>query len=303
MRRVLFGCVAVASSLVPGAGGTASPARTSPPALSRVVAPAGLAGAHGPAVVSVAINSGAVRGKVPTLVYLPPGYPAPHRRYPVLILLHGVPGSAPQLFARLGLAAVLTALITAHAMPPTVVVAPSDGPSPATDTEWEDSPGNPAAQWATFLTRDLRSYLRATLALCATRRAWTIGGLSMGAFGAVNLALRNPDEFGAATLWSGYFVANTPAVDGPVGSPEWQDDSPLYYLKTIAARLRARPVRLSFYSSRADRFFPENVAFAHALRAARLPYRFTVRTGRHDWPLWRAGLRAELTWVGANERC
>jgi len=298
-RSLAKGALALAAAALLGG----MPSAAAAPPRARPRRPGPFAELAGPAVVSVEVPSAALHRLVPTLVYLPPGYPRARARYPTLVLLHGVPGSGHQLFAKLDLANVLTALVRARRMPPTIVVAPSDGPSSGTDTEWEDSPVKPSSRWGTFVADDLARYLQGNLPVCTSRAAHAIGGLSMGAFGAVNLALRHPDEYGAATLWSGYFVANTPAIDGPRNSPEWRDDSPLYYLPTIARRVRESGLRLSFYTGRKDEFYAENVAFARLLGAERIPYRFQVLPGRHSWRLWRAELVPQLTWVGAVEHC
>ncbi len=267
--------------------------------------PLGTAATAGPAVVTMTMWSAALRQRVQVLVYLPPGYPAPGVRYPVLYLLHGVPGSAPSMFSGLDLESRLTQLITRGAVPPMLVIAPSDGPTPATDTEWTDSPVQSSSRWGTFVSRDLVGWADATFPACADRGGRAIGGLSMGAFGAINLALHDLGEFGSVTMWSGYFLGNTPQIEGPEGSDGWWNDSPQEYLTTFLSQLRRDPLRISFYVGANDPFgfTAENVAFARLLSAHGIPYRFHIYPGGHDYALWSAHLASELTWLGQGLRC
>ena len=93
----------------------------------------------------------------------------------------------------------------------------------------------------------------------------------MGGYGAINLALGHTGTFGIASSWSGYFVSNTPTVDGPRGSATWRARSPLLSVAARAPALRRQPVATSFYSGRGDRFFGENVSFNRVLTQPRHP--------------------------------
>src|SRR5437868_5002467 len=63
----------------------------------------------------------------PSAVYLPPGY-APDGRYPVVYLLHGMPGSPSSFYRGLHLAAVADGLIASGATAPFIAVMPVAGP-------------------------------------------------------------------------------------------------------------------------------------------------------------------------------
>lgn len=251
----------------------------------------------------VTIASPALQRDVAALVYLPPGYRASHRRYPVLYLLHGVPGSAPALAAELDLKAQLDALIDSGSVKATIVVAPSDGPSVDADTEWMDSRVVASQRWGTFLSTDLVAFTDGHYAACTNRAARAIGGVSMGAFGATNAALGHLSEYGALLSWSGYFIANTPLVDGPAGSPQWRADSPLYSLGSHLGALHAEPLRISMYVSSDDEFLPQTLEFVRLLGAEHIVHRFTLYPGGHDPALWAAQLAEQMRWLSSGERC
>jgi S-formylglutathione hydrolase FrmB len=254
-------------------------------------------------VVSRTIWSPSLREDVFVDVYLPPGYGRSAARYPVLYLLHGVPGSAPSLVNGLDLVTQMGTLIDEGRIQPMIVVAPSDGPKASTDTEWANSVNDPSWKWASFVSGDLVDYVQSRYRACTDRGGRAIGGLSMGAFGAVNIALRNLSEYEAVTSWSGYFVANTPSVDGPRGSETWVQASPERYLRGLAGDLRAQPLAVSFYSQSTDEFYGENTAFARLMTRLGLPFRFSVHDGSHSYATWRTWFASEITWVSSTERC
>jgi S-formylglutathione hydrolase FrmB len=209
------------------------------------------------------------------------------------------------MLSGLDLEATMTRLILTHKIPPMIVVAPSDGPTPSTDTEWTNAPMVPTYRWGSFVSHDLVVWAQHHLPVCRTRAGRAIGGLSMGAFGAINLALHHLSEFGSATLWSSYFLGNTPSIEGPEGSPGWWNDSPLEYLPGHIRALERTPLRLSFYSSPTDPFgfFPQNVAFAKLLSEHGISYRFHAYPGGHSMELWRRQLASQLTWLGRGLHC
>jgi enterochelin esterase-like enzyme len=248
-------------------------------------------------VVVRSLWSRALEHSVRTLVYLPPSYRPDGPPLPTLYLLHGTPGTPDSLFA-LGLPERLDSLIDSGGAPAMIVVAPSGGRRPASDTEWDDSVADAGARWGTFVTRDLVNAIDRDYPTKHGRGSRAIAGISMGGYGAINLALAHLGKFGIAASWSGYFVSNTPDVDGPAGSSTWRARSPLLSVAQRASALRRQPVATSFYSGRADRFFGENVSFNKALTQLGIPHRFRAVAGGHDAAVWRAQMTTELTWIG-----
>jgi enterochelin esterase-like enzyme len=253
-------------------------------------------------LVSLSVPTEMAQSTVGASVYLPPGYGS-GQRYPVVYLLHGLPGSGRELVDDLRLATTLDSLIASGRVAPMVVVAPDDGPTIATDTEWADSVLVAGHRWASFVSDDLVDYVDQSLATCARPSARGIGGPSMGAFGAANIALTHPGEFSAVSLWSGYFIANTPLVDGPAGSASWRAASPLYSLRFEARALRSSGVQFSLYAATTELFEPQSVAFAHELVALHLPVRLNLYPGSHGFTLWQAELASELTWLSGVLHC
>ncbi len=160
-------------------------------------------------------------------VYLPAGYDADTaRRYPVIYMLHGLGGDETNWIEQGKLADAADSMGL-----PAIVVMP-DGDigfyvnglvQPDRDaclrTAPPFSPGEePEAfcvtRWSyeDYITQDLIAHVDATYRTIADRKGRGIGGLSMGGFGALTLAMRHQDLFSATASHSG---ANSLLYDGP----------------------------------------------------------------------------------------
>jgi S-formylglutathione hydrolase FrmB len=226
------------------------------------------------------------------VVYLPPGYGArPDARYPVLYLLHGVPGQ-PEQFLRVVRAGVIDDVLVAEARArPLIVVMPSGSTGLFTDKEWANGV-RPGEGWETFVARDLVHAIDRRFRTLRRGSGRAIGGLSEGGYGALNIALHHPGEFRVVESWSGYEQA--PKVRAIFGRSRARlvYNSPLLQVSHVAGRLRAARTYIWFYSGRDDPLRRQNDAFAAALARARVRHRYLVLRGRHDWRLWRAQAQA-----------
>jgi enterochelin esterase-like enzyme len=285
MRRLLLVAVTACTITAGAALAAARHTRTAPPTTGRTV--------------TIRVESPALGRGVRTLVHLPPGYDSSTTRYPTIYLLHGTPGD-PDDLVDIGVTRTLDSLISAGRMSPVILVMPTGGPSRDSDTEWADSAVDPSQRWGTFVDRDLVNAVDADYRTLSDRHHRAIAGISMGGYGAANLGLRHRRTFGVVSSWSGYFLANTPSVEGPHGSAAWKADSPMLYVPKLKPSLKSLPVRLSFYSGQSDGFYHENVAFHHLLTRLGVPHRFVSARGGHDSRLWKARMPAELRWIGAQ---
>ena len=151
------------------------------------------------------VLSGTFPGTVrPGFVYLPPQF-TPARRYPVLYLLHGMPGSPTEYLDGTQLAERADTEIAADRLRPFIAVLPAAGTKRGYNGEW-------AGQWENRLVDQTIPWVDANLPTIGTAGGRVIAGLSAGGYGAIDIALRHPELFGAAESWSGYFV---PLHDGP----------------------------------------------------------------------------------------
>lgn len=244
------------------------------------------------------IHSAALGRSERTLVYLPPGYYADRtRRYPMVLLLHGVPG-APQDFVRFGVIGRIDYLMRTRAIPPMVVAMPAGSDRPGDDNEWADSTQRPGERWESYVATDVVLALDRRFRLIYSGSARGIGGPSMGGFGAVNIALHHRTEFAAVTSWSGYFNSNTPSVHAP-GSPGWLRDSPQHYAASMRPSLTVQHPAIDIYTGSADAFRAEVTTFAATLTRLRAPHGYRVYPGAgHTWALWASHVGGEMAFYG-----
>ncbi|GAA4832175.1 hypothetical protein GCM10023201_20230 [Actinomycetospora corticicola] len=129
----------------------------------------------------------------PAMIYVPQAFFArPRPQLPVIMLLHGTPGT-PQDWIDGGRAdKIADAFAAAHAGVSPILVMPDINGSTTADTECVDGPAGNAE---TYLTRDVPDYVLSTFRARPTGSAWAIAGLSEGGSCAVMLALRHPNDF------------------------------------------------------------------------------------------------------------
>lgn len=161
----------------------------------------GLATALAVTVASVAAYAGTVVSQKfasPTLgrdwvynVYLPDGYDTGKLRYPVMYLLHGNGGDENEWVAKGEAQKTVDRLIADGLMPPAVIVLPS-----ATTTWYVDR----KEPMETAFLKDLMPEVERKFRVINERMGRVIGGVSMGGYGALRFALKNPEMFAAAAL-------------------------------------------------------------------------------------------------------
>ncbi len=111
--------------------------------------------------------------------------------FPVLYLLHGLSDNHTAWTRRTSIERYVAGL-------PLIVVMPDGGRGWYTDSATE-----PAGAYETFIVRDLVGFIDRTFRTRSERGGRVIGGLSMGGYGAVKLALKYPQTFCAAVSHSG----------------------------------------------------------------------------------------------------
>jgi enterochelin esterase-like enzyme len=236
----------------------------------------------------IQVVSAAVGGRSqPVDVYLPPGYTAhPARRYPVLYLLHGEPGRPGAFLETVRMGIVEDELVAAHRAEPVILAMPFGSTGSFTDKEWANG-ARPNEDWETFVARDV---VRAVDARFRTIRAsWArgLGGLSEGGYGAINIAIHHPGEFGLVESWSGYEQADDVASIFEHERSLLVRNTPLDTVAAAAPALRRARTFFWIYTGTGDRFRAQNVAFAAELARAGLPHRLRIVRGGHNWALWR----------------
>ncbi|MFI5505644.1 alpha/beta hydrolase [Corynebacterium kutscheri] len=176
------------------------------------------------------IASPSMQRNVSVQVMLPPD---PSKPAPILYMLDGM--SAPKISGWIRLGRIQEYFADKNV----IVVMPTQAGG-SLYTNWQNvDPVQGVAQWETFLGQELPQVMESSAAGLHTNGKRAIGGLSMGAGGAVRTSALNPGVFDAtfglsgcyttldsmsrkfteiAVEWTGAELDN---VWGPYGSPEW----------------------------------------------------------------------------------
>jgi S-formylglutathione hydrolase FrmB len=251
--------------------------------------------AHG-TIVADSLVSPALKGqKKPFLVYLPPFYNTPQgqtKRYPVLYLLHGSPGSDKDWFSGGKADQSADTLITLAKIPELIMILPDGNGRPGQTSEWSNSFDH-QQNIETYVANDLVKYVDAKYRTIAQPADRGIGGNSMGGFGAINIAIHHPAVFGFAISLGGYYRAeggiwgNNPAY--------MRENSPIDVLPTDKAAWR-----LQIYIGAATKdqpYYTYARQFASELDHLLLPYQFDLQTGFHSWKIWQTQIYNALIWL------
>lgn len=234
-----------------------------------------------------------------TRVLLPPGYDDPahaHERYPVVYLVHGYPSGGPDDWLGPGGAVqTLQALSDAHAAPPMIIVAVDATAGSGTDWECLNVPGGP--QLESYLTTTVPHEIDARFRTLPDRGDRAIGGMSGGAFCALNLGLRNQNTFSVILSTEPYDDPGTQLLNG---HPDLQRaNTPREYLPTLTL---TRPMAVMLHAgvvAQSDVDLANRLGDQLAARGATV----AVRAEPGEWHTWRTariGLPYLLAFAGQN---
>ncbi|MEO3690515.1 alpha/beta hydrolase [Roseateles paludis] len=251
------------------------------------------------------LHSTALGAELKFNIYLPDAYKdaPPTARFPVVYLLHGAGGNETDWAQQGGAVQTLDGLIKRGLIRPVIAVMPTTGPH----TWWVDSG---AAKARTALMNELLPYVDGKYRTVAERNGRAVAGLSMGGYGALNLALRHPDKFCAAGLLSAaVYEPLPPETSAARRSPAFQREG---RFDPEAWRAQNHPALLARYSSGPQRVpmwitSGDHDALGIALASAQLYWRLLkiqpqlaelrIVDGDHEWLTFRDALPEALQYM------
>ena len=223
--------------------------------------------------------------------WVPPGLT---ERAPVVILLHGVDEAGGFCWWEKGFADITAARLVAEgSISPFCLVMPGDtGAEHGSGyTDWYD--GTTCAE--TYIMRELLPWIDSEL---PSNRRLHIGGLSMGGYGALLLALRNPGVFRSASATSAFF--------DPLRLFRFVPDAAARIWRDEAARLdhdvchlvsdesRRAGLRLALDCGLGDHLLDANRDFHAHLQRLGVAHGYVEQPGAHEWDYWGARLGEHL---------
>ncbi|GAB3561084.1 alpha/beta hydrolase family protein [Spirosoma luteolum] len=257
--------------------------------------------ARGASVDSLDIPSAGMKKSYRAVVVLPQSYATSAKRtaaFPVLYLLHGGFGHYNDWITKTPDKTLLHRLADQYNM---LIVMPEGD----VFSYYLDSPVRPDSQFETYLTTDVVQAIDTRYRTIRARAGRAITGLSMGGYGALYLAARHPDLYGAAGSMSG---ALNPDMTGWKLPPDAAkgikqafeqilgpfDQSPdgwaAYSVLGLADRIRQTGLKLVFDCGVDDFLIEPNRELHHRLVFNQTPHDYSERPGGHTWDYWQNSL-------------
>ncbi|MBI3971772.1 MAG: hypothetical protein HY332_10835 [Chloroflexi bacterium] len=214
------------------------------------------------------------------VVWLPADYATAKRTYPTLYLLHGVGGEegyGPDEWIGYALTEDLERMLALGLIEPMIVVLPE-----GEQGYWMNhADGGP--RWADFVAIDLVKHVDATFRTDARREKRAIGGLSMGAHGALQISLNYAGVFGVAG-------AHSPTIRPFETSPDFFGD-PKWFARFDPLSLAtnsdaAQRIATWIDIGNEDTWLPSAEALRRVYAAKKAPLEFRVLEGEHEGWYW-----------------
>jgi S-formylglutathione hydrolase FrmB len=240
-------------------------------------------------VDSVVVYSASMHKNVKCIVILPERYKMDTAHLPVLYLLHGYSDNyrgwiekAPDLLH--------TVDVNGY-----IVVCPDGNYG----SWYFNSPMDTTSKYETDVALEIPAYIDAHYRTIASRKARAIAGLSMGGHGALYLAIKHKDLFGAAGSMSG-------GVDFRPFPDNWdikkylgdytshKDNWDKNVVINLVDSLQNGDLKLNIDCGVNDFFIQVNRNLHQKLLDKKIDHDYTERPGEHNWVYWNNSIKYQM---------
>ncbi|MET1056101.1 MAG: alpha/beta hydrolase family protein [Pedobacter sp.] len=242
-------------------------------------------------VDTVTTYSEAMKKSIRAVVITPDSY-SNDKTYPVVYLLHGAGDNYSGWIKK-----APTVAMTADQYQQ-IIVCP-DG----NVTSWYfDSPVNKAWKYETYVTKELIPFIDGHYRTIRDRKGRAITGLSMGGHGALYLAFRHQDLFGAAGSMSGGvdirpFPKNW-KIEEKLGSyAEYPENWERNTVTNMLNLLSPGSLALIIDCGTEDFFYKVNVNLHDKMLERNIQHDFITRPGGHTWPYWANAVKYQMLYM------
>jgi S-formylglutathione hydrolase FrmB len=242
-------------------------------------------------VDTVNTYSESMKKSIKAVVITPDNYSS-GREFPVVYLLHGYSGNYANWIKK------VPALSQAVDTQQLIIVCPDGDYS----SWYFDSPVDSTSRYETYVARELVNWIDGRYKTIRNRSGRAITGLSMGGHGALYLAFRHQETFGAAGSMSGGvdirpFPNNWDIAKrlGPYArEPEnWERNTVINMLYMLTPNALA----LIIDCGTGDFFYRANTNLHEKLLERNISHSFISRPGAHDWNYWSDAITYQLLFM------
>jgi len=242
-------------------------------------------------VDTVTTRSAAMNKNIKAVVITPDSY-SDKNSDPVFYLLHGFGGNYRDWATK---APQLAQAADQYGM---IIVCPDGG----IGSWYLDSPVDPAWKYETYVSKELVAWVDKSYRTIASRSGRAIAGLSMGGHGALYLAFRNQDVYGAAGSLSGGvdirpFPQNwqlSQRLGTYSSAPEnWEKHTVINMLHLLTPN----SLSLIIDCGTGDFFYDVNENLHALLLKRNIPHDYITRQGVHNWDYWVNSIDFQLLFM------
>lgn len=236
--------------------------------------------ANAATVDTVLTHSAAMSKDIKAVVIKPADY-SNSKKFPVLYLLHGFSGNYSDWIKKVPAVAGLADTYQ-------FIIVCADGDFAG----WYfDSPTVKESQYETYVGTELVNWVDRHYSTITDRRGRAITGLSMGGHGALFLAFKHLDKFGAAGSMSGAVdirpFPDSFGIERVLGKysehpDRWEQNS----VVNLVYLLKPNSLAITFDVGYDDFLYQANQQLHEKLLERKVPHDYTVRPGAHTWEYW-----------------
>jgi len=227
--------------------------------------------------------------KATKFVVIQPSQLNSQERYPVVYLLNGYGGDYGQW-------PITTPQLKKTADDLKIIFVCPDG---GIGSWYFDSPIDSSIRYESYITKELVPYIDANFSTKADPKSRAITGLSMGGHGALYLAIRHSDLFGAAGSTSGGVdfrpFPNRWDIKKALG--EYESNKERWYEYTVMRQvelLKNKQLAIIIDCGIDDFFMPMNLALHEKLLQLKIDHDYIERPGEHNHIYWGSSIDFQI---------
>ena len=243
--------------------------------------------ANAASVDTINIFSNVMHKNSKCVILLPESYKNSTRHFPVVYLLHGYSGDYTNWIQKVP---QLKNDVDEFQM---IIVCP-DGNY---NSWYLDSPVDSSIKYETYISTEIPHFIDSAYRTIAERNMRAITGLSMGGHGALFIAWKHPDFFGAAGSMSGVQDL-TPWKNKyeliKVLGDTLNNNFYHYSMINLARKIPSPLPAIIFDCGIGDPFIEANRKLHSELIALKIPHDYTERNGSHNWDYWGNAISYQL---------
>ena len=244
----------------------------------------------------ITVKSHHLKGRGDVCVFVPPGIDT-SKSYPVVILLHGVYGSAWSWSQNAGVHLHALKMIQNGELPAMVIAMPSDG-------LWGDGSGylpHNNQDFEQWVAEDVPDLLQQNIGGVTEDSPFFISGLSMGGFGSLRIGAKYGEKFTAVSGHSS--ITNLQQmklfVEENIENYQQADNVDEDIFKTIV-RYQDHLPPIYFDCGDTDLLIDHNRNLHAQLEKEKIKHIYKEYAGCHEWPYWEKYIKESLLFFAGH---